>query len=233
MALFTLVHGAFEGAWIWQPFKAALRSLGHDVVSMDLPVDDAAAGWTEYVDAVVDTGATNGSILVAHSRAGRLVPALLHRARWNGVVLLGAAVVGGRTSPPYRTLPHPGPATSGALPAGSRDEQGRTIPTPELVRTVFADCTVEQQAWIARHLRPQCELPAPPDEQWPTVTAHYVVGADDRMVDAEWVQAACRERLDIEPIVVPGGHSLFVTHPAELAETLSGLAATDRTEDIR
>ena len=37
MARFVLVHGAFAGAWIWEPLKDRLQAAGHSVASFDLP----------------------------------------------------------------------------------------------------------------------------------------------------------------------------------------------------
>lgn len=37
MARFVLVHGAFAGAWIWEPLKGALTNAGHSVQAFDLP----------------------------------------------------------------------------------------------------------------------------------------------------------------------------------------------------
>ena len=36
MATFVLVHGAFEGAWIWRDFADMLRSVGHEVYTPTL-----------------------------------------------------------------------------------------------------------------------------------------------------------------------------------------------------
>jgi pimeloyl-ACP methyl ester carboxylesterase len=50
MARFVLVHGAFAGAWIWEPLAERLRAAGHRVQSLDLPGlgndDTPAAGVT-------------------------------------------------------------------------------------------------------------------------------------------------------------------------------------------
>ena len=32
MTQFVLVHGSFQGGWIWQPTAAFLRAAGHDVL---------------------------------------------------------------------------------------------------------------------------------------------------------------------------------------------------------
>ena len=37
MARIVLVHGAFGGAWVWEPALPALRAAGHDVETLDLP----------------------------------------------------------------------------------------------------------------------------------------------------------------------------------------------------
>lgn len=40
MAVFGLLHGAFEGAWVWEFLTPELRQLGHDAIAVDLPIDD-------------------------------------------------------------------------------------------------------------------------------------------------------------------------------------------------
>ena len=37
MARFVLVHGAFSGAWAWEPVVGPLEALGHTVETLDLP----------------------------------------------------------------------------------------------------------------------------------------------------------------------------------------------------
>jgi pimeloyl-ACP methyl ester carboxylesterase len=37
MARYVLVHGAFGGAWCWEPVIPALEAAGHTVVAVDLP----------------------------------------------------------------------------------------------------------------------------------------------------------------------------------------------------
>ena len=37
MARFVLVHGAFGGAWIWEPLVKRLKTAGHSVTAFDLP----------------------------------------------------------------------------------------------------------------------------------------------------------------------------------------------------
>jgi hypothetical protein len=40
VAVFGLLHGAFEGAWVWEFLTPELHQLGHDAIAVDLPIDD-------------------------------------------------------------------------------------------------------------------------------------------------------------------------------------------------
>ncbi len=50
---FVLIHGAGDVGWYWHLVEADLRARGHDVVVMDLPVEDDGAGLSAYADVVV------------------------------------------------------------------------------------------------------------------------------------------------------------------------------------
>ena len=43
-ATYVLIHGAGDVGWYWHIVEGDLRARGHDVVVMDLPVDDDSAG---------------------------------------------------------------------------------------------------------------------------------------------------------------------------------------------
>ena len=53
MTLFALVHGAWHGAWCWSKVVPLIEERGHAAVAMDLPIEDASAGWSTYADAVI------------------------------------------------------------------------------------------------------------------------------------------------------------------------------------
>lgn len=44
---YVLIHGAGDVGWYWQLVGAKLREHGHDVVVIDLPVDDDSAGLSD------------------------------------------------------------------------------------------------------------------------------------------------------------------------------------------
>lgn len=55
----------------------------------------------------------------------------------------------------------------------------------------------------------------------PEIPAVAVVPDGDRTLRTEWMIAASRERLGVEPIVVPGGHCPHVSRPSDLARILT------------
>ena len=62
MATYALIHGAGDVGWYWHLVDAELRARGHDVVAMDLPVEDDAAGLSDYADVVVDAIGDRGEM---------------------------------------------------------------------------------------------------------------------------------------------------------------------------
>jgi alpha/beta hydrolase family protein len=223
MAVFGLLHGAFEGAWVWELLIPELRLLGHDAIAVDLPIDDVAAGWDDHVDVALAAFADRDTIVVAHSRSGRMVPRLLERGKFSDAILLAAAIPGGILPPPYQSGGIPG---KGAVTAQNRktDSLGRTLCTRDAAERLFSDCPLGTVDWALARVRPQHELTVPDDTRWPDVRVAYVYGEEEPVVDPEWIRLACRERLGIEPVGLAGGHSLFVSRPAELARTLDLLA---------
>ena len=53
VATYVLIPGAGGDAWYWHLVAPKLRSLGHEVVAVDLPCDDDTAGFEEYAGVVV------------------------------------------------------------------------------------------------------------------------------------------------------------------------------------
>ena len=47
---------------------------------------------------------------------------------------------------------------------------------------------------------------------------------DDRAINPEWVRSVGRDRLGVEPLEIAGGHSPFLTRPADLARLLDTVA---------
>jgi pimeloyl-ACP methyl ester carboxylesterase len=51
---------------------------------------------------------------------------------------------------------------------------------------------------------------------------HVVAGRDDRFFPLELQQRIARERLGVDPVIVPGGHLAALSHPDDLAGVIAG-----------
>ena len=62
-----------------------------------------------------------------------------------------------------------------------------------------------------------------PLDRWPDVPTRILVGAEDRFFPVDFQRRVARTRLGRDVEVVPGGHLVALSHPAELTEHLVGL----------
>jgi pimeloyl-ACP methyl ester carboxylesterase len=223
MATFGLVHGGFHGAWCWARLIPELEARGHDAIAMDLPVDDVDATLHDYVTAVVDALAQveGPVILVGHSMAGLVIP---HVARARSVARL-VFVCAMFDNLPGSDVPVPHvevqPFDASAL---TSDAQFTTISRAGAVAAFYPDCDPADVEWALAQLRPQGHAPATTQiaAPWPDVPSTVITGADERQ--REFHRLVVAPRLGVEAVVLPGGHSPFLAHPAELADVLDRLS---------
>jgi hypothetical protein len=95
----------------------------------------------------------------------------------------------------------------------------------------FHDASAEVASWATKRLRPQSYAvmnEVTPLASWPAVDARTIVCTDDHAINPDWVRSASRERLGLDAVEIGGGHSPFLTRPAELARLLHTLAEQER-----
>ena len=229
MTTFALVHGAWHGAWCWERLAPELERLGHRVLTVDLPCDDAAATFTTYADVVVRAleGEPEDVVVVGHSLAGLTIPLVAARRPVRRLVFLCALIAAPGRSLNEQARTEPGMHPPGyAAGLGEPDGQGRRSWTDfELTRaTLYADCREDDARAAFERLRPQARTPYAepcPLDALPDVERSYVVCADDRIVGPDWSRRAARERLSVEPVELPGSHSPFLSRPADLARAMA------------
>ena len=89
MATYVLIHGSGDSAFYWHLVIPELRARGHDVVAMDLPCDDDAAGLSEYTDTVVSAiGDSTELVVVAQSFGAFTAPLVCARVPVELMVLV-------------------------------------------------------------------------------------------------------------------------------------------------
>ena len=229
MTTFVLLHGAFHGPWCWEPLIERLEAAGHDTVAVDLPTDDSSATWDDHVNAVLNAARDLPSVLVGHSRAGRLMPLVLERRDFDAVIYIAAALPGPAGAPPRRcdSLPmlHPEPVRL------TRDEQGRSICPPErALEMYYDDCPPDIRDWAVARLRPQCDVDYPKPQRAPQLPSLYIAGLEDRAVNIEWMRAAAIEVLGRPAIELRSGHCPFLSVTQELADAMCTFAEVESTD---
>lgn len=225
MTTFALIHGAWHGAWCWERLAPELERLGHRVHAVDLPCEDAAATFTTYADVVVRAleGEPEDVVVVGHSLAGMTIPLVAARRPVRRLVFLCALIAAPGRSFDEQFGAEPGMLLPGyAAGLGEPDEQGRRSWVDFAVArdTLYSDCREADARAVFHRLRPQARAPYSepcPLDALPDVERSYVMCADDRIVGPDWSRRAARERLAVEPVEIPGGHSPFLSRPADLA----------------
>lgn len=229
MTAFLLVHGAWHGAWCWDLLRPHLEEAGARALAIDLPTDDPAACYTDLVDVVVDAirGAQDDVVVVAHSFGGLLGPVAAAETQdmVERIVLLCALLpVPGRS---LRDQLSEDPDIFTPQMADDRTERldGTGWPKDRAIELFYHDCPPDVARWAAGNGRPHADTvrgqPCPLDA-WPEIVTESIVCLGDRVVDPAWSRRAARDRLGIPVRELQGGHSPFLSRPAELASVLLG-----------
>jgi pimeloyl-ACP methyl ester carboxylesterase len=228
MATIALVHGAWHGAWCWDLLVPELEALGHRVVAVDLPAEDASAGLTRYAELTAEAlDDADDVVLVGHSLGGATIPIVATRRPVRHLVFLCALI------------PEPGQSVTDRYAAddvfvpgfvgntATRDDGASYWPEAEAAtRCFFHDCSPEDAARAFGRLRAQSA--APRSEPWPLdalpdVERTSILCRDEQCLRPEWSRRMSREQLGVEPVELGGGHSPFLSRPRELAEVISGV----------
>lgn len=227
MAEFALVHGGSHGPWCWDRVVPELERRGHTAVAVDVPMDDAANDLERCADLVAwGCVGMDSPIVVGHSIAGTFLPLAAARTQARLMVFLCAMVpVPGNSLADQQTED----PTMVRFPYQLVvDEQGRTLATRDVAQAMYySDCSEEDVDRAVARLRPQAptvRFATFPADGWADVPAAYIVAAEDAVVSVDWGRRVARERLGVEAVEIPGGHSPMISRPGTLASVLDNLA---------
>ena len=233
MTTFALIHGAWHGAWCWDPLIPELERRGHRAVAVDLPCDDPAATTMDNAKLVADSlaDATSAAeaddvVVVGHSLGGitAIVVPLLRPVR--KVVLLAALVP--RPGRSLRDVMASEPDTNtdefNAVPRHIGD-RGAVSWDPEIAASFFyRACDPATAQWAASKLRTQVwttiREPCPLDK-WPDCELASIICTEDELLTPAWSRRIARDVLGVEPLELPGGHFPMLAIPTQLADSLT------------
>src|SRR3954465_8151829 len=240
MARFLLVHGAFHGAWCWEPFVAELEARGHAAATPDLPGagDDATPVAEVTLDAyarrICDALAAESDpvVLVGHSMGGMAIAQAAARCPEKIARLVYVAAF----------LPADGPSLADItkLPEGAGDMvqanmvvEGEppvaTMPAAAAREAFYGLCPPAHAAWATERLRPQPLAPFVTPAQLGggarTPPRAYVIATQDRAIPTALQRRLVADNPDVEAVELEADHSPSVSGPAGLAEALEGFAA--------
>ena len=222
-----LIHGAWQGAWVWDALTPLLTAAGYTVDAPDLP---DRATLDDYV-AFLSVRLPHPAIVIGHSGGG-VVASQLAEARPDsvlGLVYLAGIMLPSGTgfSEVVAPLLPDHPEASGISPflQWSADRMYSTVP-PEAACDIFLQDVPREAAMAAgRRLTPQYEpgrstVPHLTAQRFGAIPRLYVEALHDRSV----VLAAQRRMQALTPgadiVSLPTGHAPHVADPAATAAAI-------------
>lgn len=221
----VLVHGTTQSAAGFAWLVTALERAGHRSVCLDVP-SAAATTAARYADLLASQvpADLDRPIVVAHSAAGLILPALARRLNARHQVWLAATVADYRGQRSLlEELRHDPSAVFRA------EWLGIDPTTDPVLATYFLFHDADLAALrAALPTVASCDLTAlygeTPTQDPARLPSTYLLPADDRALTRAAMGHMARERPGVEPVVVPGGHNCYVAHPGEIAQVIDKAA---------
>ena len=229
MSDFVLVHGGLHGASCWDLLRPELEARGHRTFAMDLPIDQPNVWMDDYAEAAlaaIDGKVADDAFLVGHSMGGMVIPRMVAKRPKARLIFLCAGFAHTTEEERLETLAMTTRDFFGWLIV---DELGRVTMTKENAITAFyQDVAPDIADWAVAGLRPQWAegfSMVGPVSPYTDRVAQVIYTTEDRIIDPVQHVAIAQARFGhVAPIALPGGHSPFLSHPAELADVLGSVA---------
>ena len=225
MSTFVLLPGAGSGPDHWHLVGPLLRAAGHDVVTPDLPCESDTAGLPEYTAVALDAIGEREDLVVVGQSLGAFIAAAVAASRPTRLLVLVNAMIPARGETPGAWWDAVGHREAAAE---TLDRHGPMRDWSDAdLQDVFLHDVPPAAAAGARPRRQGAGIFATPLDAWPDgVPVRVVSGRDDRLFPLAFQQRLARERLGVEPDVLPGGHLLALARPDALAARLVDYART-------
>lgn len=219
MSTFVLIPGAGGSAWYWSRVVPLLQRAGHEAVAVDLPGDDESAGLPEYARLVLEAiSGRQDVVLVAQSLGGFTAPLVCERASVEGLVLVNAMIpLPGET--PGAWWDNTGWAAAQQSAAQAHGYSAEFDTDTYFLHDVPAEVAAEGEPYQRPEgnavFKSACDF-----KDWPGIPTRVLAGEADRFFPLDFQRRVARERLGMEPDVVPGGHLLALANPDGVANYL-------------
>ena len=240
MARMVLVHGAFSGAWSWEPVVGPLEAAGHTVERFDLPGsgDDPAPVQDVTLDAYADRicevlhASDEPSVLVGHSMGGVAITHAAARCpdRIALLIYVAAFLPGDRQSLLDLTgLPEGADDHIQANIVISGDPPVAAMPDPAARTGIYGLATDEQFAWAMERRRPQAVAPfAAPvsihDDISDRIPRTYVHALQDRSIPLALQRRMVHDRPCLDVVELDSDHVPQLSATTELVSAMDRLA---------
>jgi pimeloyl-ACP methyl ester carboxylesterase len=238
MARFVLVHGAFSGAWIWEPLATELRGAGHIVDTFDLP--SLGDDLTPPQDVTLDSCARR-LVDVLNSKTE---PALVVGNSMGGVIAAqGSALASGRVLAIVYVaafIPKNGQSLLDLtkLPEGATDQVQAnllvdppiaTLPAEASKMALYGDCAEDVAAWAISKQRPQALAPfatpvSIPEGALDGIPRFYVLCTHDRAIPEALQRRMIREHKCDVVVELDTDHTPHLSQTKQLAEAMQQFA---------
>lgn len=237
MAEIVLIHGAWQGSWVWADVVPRLTGAGHRCHAVDLPgsapgqVDREKVTFRDQVAFLEDlvTGIGEPVVVVAHSGGGLAASQIAENMPDNiaGIVYVAGIMLpdGKRFAEVVESCVGDEPSAVGIWPYLDHLEGVSAMPEAAAIEIFFHDGAEDLAAGAAAKLTPQSNAardasPHITEGRFGTVPRIYIEALKDRSV-VPFVQRRMQE-------LVPGaivcsidtGHAPMVADPALLSEIL-------------
>lgn len=225
MTDFVLVPGAGGDSTAWHRVIAILEDGGDRAVAVTLPAADPEAGITEYAEAVISAAADlDDVVLVAHSMGAYAAVVAAEHIDAKALIFVAAMIPSAGESPGEWW-------TQSGQAVAQREldvAEGRDPDQFDEQESFWNDVPTEVLADFTS--RPQQQAQRPFDDSWTatrwrSMPISVVAAEHDRLFPLHFMQKLSRERLGVEPALVPGGHWPALASPQELARLLIQCAA--------
>jgi len=227
MATYVLVHGAYQGGWIWKPVAERLRAAGHEVYA---PTLEGCAERRDQVRSGITVGThadevarflfyedLKDVVLVGTSSGGMVICLVAELApdRISRLVFVDALAL----------LPGERVADIVTRPAANLVTEMTTAPTREDAEgRMFAGLEPAMRAWVLARYTPHpiaaLEAPMEPTKFWERPWRAAVIRCRQARNPPESHQRRTAERLKASYTEMDTGHYPMLSQPAELARLL-------------